>query len=269
MTEQLYDDSPKPHRGKYFAYLRVSTEKQDEERQRKMITDYLNGGKWDIEWYVDHGLSGKLSPDDRPALQLCIRDAIRNKSKGGNGNIIVAELARFSRVGWHSERFFAEVLSKNKVNLLVADDPMVEEMPLDFKIKWLAQKAHEAQKTREATSANTKQGMAVIKKELESAGFYTTKVGNVIKKLGSPDLEKKSSKARIKASEANIASGDFTVERFWQDIKLRIDSGMSYREIAREFNLKGHYKLPRGGDWYASTIARMVKRQQSMKKRGN
>ena len=57
--------------GKFISYLRVSTEKQGRsglgiEAQRKAVTDYLNGGRWNLIAEVVEHESGKRA--DRPKL---------------------------------------------------------------------------------------------------------------------------------------------------------------------------------------------------------
>ena len=81
--------------GKFVSYLRVSTGKQEKsglglEAQRKAVTDYLNGGRWDIiEEFVETE-SGKR--DDRPklteALTLC---------RIHGATLLIAKLDRLSR----------------------------------------------------------------------------------------------------------------------------------------------------------------------------
>ena len=59
------------HRGKFFSYLRVSTDRQGErgyglDAQRKAIADYLNGGSWELLGEFVEIESGKRN--DRPQL---------------------------------------------------------------------------------------------------------------------------------------------------------------------------------------------------------
>ena len=59
------------HRGKFVAYYRVSTDKQGKsglglEAQCKAVTDYLNGGEWELVGDFKEIESGKKS--DRPEL---------------------------------------------------------------------------------------------------------------------------------------------------------------------------------------------------------
>ena len=63
--------------GKFAAYLRVSTDKQDVANQEYRIKEYLNGGEHDVKWFKDEGVSSGMDWDKRKALQLCL-DYCRN-----------------------------------------------------------------------------------------------------------------------------------------------------------------------------------------------
>ena len=62
-----------------FAYIRVSKERDDmisPEIQRDEITRFCRQKGWEVaEWFQDLDLSGRLGPEDRPALQELIRRA--------------------------------------------------------------------------------------------------------------------------------------------------------------------------------------------------
>jgi DNA invertase Pin-like site-specific DNA recombinase len=52
------------------AYLRVSTDRQDEDLQRRTILNYLQHDN--VKWYIDHGLTGTNTY--RPEYQRMIKD---------------------------------------------------------------------------------------------------------------------------------------------------------------------------------------------------
>lgn len=63
------------HRGKFFSYLRVSTDRQGErgyglDAQRKAIADYLNGGSWELIGEFVEIESGKRN--DRLQLEAAL-----------------------------------------------------------------------------------------------------------------------------------------------------------------------------------------------------
>ena len=121
-THNIYEPG-QPHKGVYHAYVRVSTDKQDIERQKHMIRTYLNGGKHEVKWYIDEGYSGRMPFADRPGLNACLRDAVKSKKKGGKGHIIIADFSRLSRKAWHAMKFFEEALAKDKCKLFICDKP--------------------------------------------------------------------------------------------------------------------------------------------------
>src|ERR1035437_51581 len=82
-------------KGKFISYLRVSTQRQGRsglglEAQRKAVTDYLNGGRWELMQELIEVESGKSK--DRPklaeALRLC---------RVYNATLLVAKLDRLAR----------------------------------------------------------------------------------------------------------------------------------------------------------------------------
>ena len=65
--------------GKFVSYLRVSTKRQGDsglglEAQRKAVTDFLNGGQWELigeRVEVESGKSDTNRPELERALKLC------------------------------------------------------------------------------------------------------------------------------------------------------------------------------------------------------
>src|SRR5262245_50835489 len=83
-------------RGKFFAYYRVSTDKQGKtgyglEAQRKAVLDYLNGGNWKLVGEFIEVESGKRT-DNRPQLAKALAAAKKHKA-----TLILAKLDRLSR----------------------------------------------------------------------------------------------------------------------------------------------------------------------------
>ena len=72
----------RPHSGKWIAYYRVSTDRQGDsglglDSQRKLVTDYLNGGSWTLAAEFTEIESGKRN--DRPQLAAAIAAAKRRR----------------------------------------------------------------------------------------------------------------------------------------------------------------------------------------------
>jgi DNA invertase Pin-like site-specific DNA recombinase len=84
-----------PHRGKFVAYFRVSTDRQGKSRlgleaQRKSVLDYLDGGQWQLVTEFTEVESGKRS--DRPELEKALAACKKHKAK-----LVIAKLDRLSR----------------------------------------------------------------------------------------------------------------------------------------------------------------------------
>ncbi|MCK5424596.1 MAG: recombinase family protein [Emcibacter sp.] len=61
-------------------YLRVSTNEQTTENQRRELQAICDMQKWDVvEVYEDAGISGAKGRDQRPAYDSMLKDATRRK----------------------------------------------------------------------------------------------------------------------------------------------------------------------------------------------
>ena len=83
------------HRGNFVAYYRVSTDKQGRsglglEAQRKAVTEYLDGGEWELVAEFTEIESGKKS--DRPELAKALAACKRLKA-----TLVIARLDRLAR----------------------------------------------------------------------------------------------------------------------------------------------------------------------------
>ena len=243
---QIKDTQGEEHDGQYFAYVRVSTDSQDLERQKKEILDYLNGGNHTIKWYEDY-LSGALPPEQRDGLMGCIRDA-----KKVRGTIIVADLDRFSRSMWQTLKFFDTTIKTGKCKLVVVSDPMISEDSLMLQMRSIIAEAE-----RDKIAFRTKSKLDLIKSEIGRDGYYVTEAGNKITRLG-PD-EAALEKAREEANKIVAQQADKFAEHMSPLLSHFVKQGLSFREIAESLNKRGE-PTRRGGQWYASTISNLIRR---------
>src|SRR5215469_491910 len=137
------------HRGRFFSYLRVSTDKQGErgyglEAQRKAITDYLNGGPWQLLSEFVEVESGKRN--DRPQLTSALAACKKHRAK-----LIIAKLDRLSR-----NVAFIAALMDGKVDFVCCDFPSANRLTLHIL-------AAVAEHEREMISDRTKAGLAAAK----------------------------------------------------------------------------------------------------------
>ena len=83
------------HYGKFVAYFRVSTDRQDKsglglEAQREAVMNYLDGGRWTLTKEFTEVESGKRN--DRPELVKALAACKRRKAK-----LVIAKLDRLGR----------------------------------------------------------------------------------------------------------------------------------------------------------------------------
>tara|TARA_B100001027_G_scaffold215841_1_gene190677 strand:- start:571 stop:1296 length:726 start_codon:yes stop_codon:yes gene_type:complete len=236
---------------KCFAYIRTSTDKQEADRQRHVIEEYLTQNEQrcdEVSWYSDDGVSGSYHPDMRPGLRECIRDAKRAK-----GTIIVSDLERFSRTMWQTLQFWEETVKYGKVDFIVCNDPTISDdgMALQFKAMF-------SQMEREKIAERTKQMMRRIQFEIDNKGSYTTRQGTTITKLGNPDEIALAGARTVSAAVLSKKADDYA-EHMRPLIEHMRARDLTYRQMADELNARGE-KTRRGGMWHASTVGNIIKR---------
>src|SRR5579862_7563773 len=106
--------------GRFVAYYRVSTQQQGRsglglEAQRKTVTDYLNGGRWDLIGEFTEVETGKGDDalDKRPQLRAALVFCKKRKA-----TLIIAKLDRLSR-----DVHFISGLLKTGVEFRAAEMP--------------------------------------------------------------------------------------------------------------------------------------------------
>jgi len=218
---------------KFVSYLRVSTGKQGRsglglEAQREAVSQFLNGGRWELLKEFKEVESGKR--DDRPelarALQLC---------KVTGAKLVIAKLDRLSR-----DAHFLLGLQKAGVPFVAADMPEANEMVVGIM-------AVIAQGERKMISQRTKAALKAAKRR-------GVKLGNP---NGAKHLRRYGNRAAIKAvrQEANERAEGL------KPIILEIQAAgiVSVRAVADELNRRG-IVTPRGKQWHPTSAARLLDR---------
>ena len=113
------------HHGKFVSYLRVSTKRQGEsglglEAQRKAVTDFLNGGNWQLVEELVEVESGKHD-HNRPALHKALEAC-----KVYGATLVIAKLDRLSR-----NAHFLTGLHEAGVKFVATDMPEANEMVVE------------------------------------------------------------------------------------------------------------------------------------------
>lgn len=220
-----------PHTGKFVAYYRVSTNKQERsglglDAQRERVTTFLNGGNWSLIGEFTEVESGRMN--DRPALEQAVKLCKREKA-----TLVVATLDRLTR----DLAFGAMLLNDTKVKFVCADFPEASREMLQMRMvfaEW------EARKIGERTKAALQ--------ELKRKG----------KKLGSPTPEIGSA-AGIKVIQRQADSYAEKVGPLVRDI-IRKSGAKTLRDIAEALSGRG-VETPRGNtDWHPSQVSNLLKR---------
>jgi DNA invertase Pin-like site-specific DNA recombinase len=222
-----------PHRGRFVAYYRVSTQRQGDsglglDAQRKAVRDYLDGGAWQLVGEFTEIESGKHNarPELAKALALCKRERAR---------LVIAKLDRISR----NVAFLAALMDRG-VDFVACDNPHANKLTIHI-LAAVAQHEREmiAQRTRDALAAAKRRGV----------------------KLGAPRHKLKAAHAKAMAS---IQSG---ADKRAANVVPLIESvqkagARSLRDIADALNARG-VPTARGGQWFASTVRNVLQRAEA------
>jgi DNA invertase Pin-like site-specific DNA recombinase len=222
---------------KFISYLRVSTKRQGQsglgiEAQRDAVADYLAGVRARlVAEYVEHE-SGTRS--DRPELGRAFAACRAHRA-----TLVVAKLDRLSR-----NAAFLLTLRNSGVRFVAADMPEANELTVGVL-------ALVAEYEARAISERTKAALAAARKR----GV----------KLGTPNLSSEArasgsrASARVRLRLAQQRAGDLTPILD----ELRESGLTSLRDLARALNERG-IEAPRGGDWSATTVSRLLTRTRSL-----
>lgn len=221
--------------GKFVAYYRVSTAKQGRsglglDAQRKSVTDYLNGGVWELIGEYVEIESGKI--DQRPKLEQAL--ALCDLT---GATLVVAKLDRLSR-----NVAFLAALQDSGARFVAADMPEANELTIHIM-------AAVAQAERKAISRRTVEALAAAKARGVKLGGAR---GNA------EDLRKGPAAS---ASVRRQASVERAVKVLRQIEAVKATGAKSLREIAFGLNAAG-IRTPRGGSWGAAQVKRILDLKQ-------
>lgn len=227
--------------GRFISYLRVSTDKQGQsglglEAQRKAVTDYLNGGDWELVCEVVEVESGKNNK--RPKLAEAI-----NLCKAYNATLVVAKMDRLAR-----DAHFLLGLQKAGVPFIAADNPQANELTVGIL-------ALVAEQERLAISKRTKDALAAAKARGQVLGAYDKEdKTKFIGRTGTAEDTAKARQARSQRATQKAENLKFVFDR------MNADGSLSLAAMARKLNDEG-IPTPSGrGQWQAVTVSRVMNR---------
>lgn len=228
--------------GKFISYMRVSTLKQGKsglglEAQREAVSQYLNGGDWELVQEFVEVESGRKN--NRPELEKAIR-----LCQAVGAMLVVAKFDRLSR-----DAHFLLGLQKAGIKFVAADNPQANELTVGIL-------ALVAQNEAEAISTRTKAALAAAKARGQQLGAYSKE--DKTKFVGRTGTRNDC----LKAAEAKKAKADDVASKVYQLIK---DYGFSPDEpasaIARFLTSRG-IQTPSGRStvWQTTTVQRLKAR---------
>lgn len=215
---------------KLIGYVRVSTDEQGTsgnglEAQKAALMRFAEDTGYQLLAIVEEVASGKLGLEDRPVLKSAIARALKE-----GATIVVSKLDRLSR-----EALFVLTMMQSRAKFIVTQfGENVDEFMLHVY-------AVLGEKERKMIGSRTKDAL----RQLKAKGVT----------LGGPKLDQ----ARVAGCAKNASKADDFAIKMRPSIERMMDSGMSFRAIASEFNTNGT-KTARGGLWSAATVSNIVAR---------
>ena len=202
------------HHGKFVSYLRVSTKRQGEsglglEAQRKAVTDFLNGGNWQLVEELVEVESGKHD-HNRPALHKALEAC-----KVYGATLVIAKLDRLSR-----DAHFLLGLQKAGVKFIAADMPEANEMVVGIM-------ALVAQAERRMISERTKAA-------LQAAKARGVKLGNPTRLPPKATPETRAKGSATNAEQAQEEHAEATLDRLRDYAVLEGKRHIGRIRLARE-----------------------------------
>ena len=156
---------------KTYAYIRVSTDKQDLENQKFTILQYANNKKLGNVEFIEEAVSGRIYWKNRK-----LRDLIDNLQSGDN--LIVAELSRLGRSMLEIMELLSILLRKGvnvyvvKGNYELKDDIQSKVLTFAFSLASEIERELISQRTKEALAKRKAEG----KKLGRPKGSYSSKL---------------------------------------------------------------------------------------------
>jgi len=224
---------------KYIAYYRVSTRKQGDsglglDAQKRMVQGHVRNDVI-LEEFTE--VESGTSKGKRPILQQAIQ---RCQDEGAT--LVIAKIDRLSR-----NVHFVSSLYQSGVDFVCCDMPHANKLTIHL---FAAVAEHEA----DIISERNKAAAQSIKRIIDRDGYYISKAGNKITKLGGcanpnvgPANKAWKEKARNNRNK-NVA------RPFAQELRRQ---GLGYCTIAMRLNEAG-YKTSRGKFYYKTSVQRLL-----------
>jgi DNA invertase Pin-like site-specific DNA recombinase len=228
--------------GKYVAYYRVSTGKQQKsglglEAQQEAVRLYLNGGDWKLVGAFTEAESGKRN--DRPALAQALA-----LCRIHNATLVVAKLDRLAR----NARFLLTVRDETgESGVVFCDLPTIPEGPMGKYM--VTNMAAVAELEAGLISQRTRAALQAAKARGQKLGCKNDNIAAYAKRGAAVSASARAAKASKRAIDILPLSKT-----------INTDGKLSLRQIAAVLNER---KIPtaRGGEWSAVQVSRLLRRE--------
>lgn len=249
-----------------FAYLRYSTDSQDEKSQLNIIQDYLSNKGMNIDrTFTDEGIGGGMVYTKRNLFDLC------KEIKQGD-TIVISEISRLTRRGiGELSSIIEQHFKPNNLRLIICNvgldidctdiNPMIELQ--------LAMMATFAKIEKQLIVDRTKSKLDSIKKEIATTGQHVSRSGRVITKLGRQDDDAgtawdkaltnsiATNKRKAKDNENNIRFAKWLSA--WESKHGAVDRHTDIMPILAEVKALG-YKTSSGMEFNKNSLQMMIYR---------
>ena len=162
-----------------LGYIRVSTDKQDNQKQKHLILEHAHSNNLKIDEFIEVEISSRKSEKLRKITEL--KERLQK-----NDTLIVAELSRLGRNMMDVMNLIQE-LSDKGVKLIFIRQPELSTFNSAHNKLLLAIYSYFAESEREFISMRTKQGLAAAKASGKKLG---RKPGQKVKSKYDPYIEK-------------------------------------------------------------------------------
>ena len=213
-----------------FAYLRVSTDRQDLENQRMEIAGYASKNSMAVDEWLEAEVSSRKDLRQRGIEELL------GKLKRGDV-LVVSEVSRLARSMREVHNIMGDLAAKRVTVHIIKQNVVARgegDMTTDILINAFAMAA---QMERTLISQRTKNGLARVKAQG--------------KKLGNPNLER--------INQAKQERADQGVERLRGTLEAFKGQGMAQRKMVEELNGLG-IRTAQGCAWTLCAVQRALKR---------
>lgn len=251
-----------------IAYLRFSTDSQDERSQFNIIQNYLSSKGMTIhKTYSDEGISGGVSYTKRSLLELCTE-------LNPNDIVVISEISRLTRngIGELSEivnRYF----KPNNLRLIICNvgldidcsdiNPMIELQ--------LAMMATFAKIEKQLIIDRTQSALDVRKKKLKEEGSFISKRGRVCTHLGRPkgcEASQNAIKASVESKQIKARSNPHNMIfrrelRLWEERNGTIRTASEVQAFVNDLN-SHEFKTATGMPFDVPRCRAMIKKVKKL-----